>query len=77
MAYDPHYEARKDMQWHVGSEHGDPDNPEYRYDTKGWPYFIGVKESRIGASDFHIATGIQSLQNAKEIAKAHNDKLPR
>ncbi len=74
--YDPIAAAVDTKKWFVGSEHGDDaNNPEYRYDTEGWPYFVGIKEDRIGRTDFHIASGIQSLQLAKRIAKLHNDSL--
>lgn len=80
--YDGWAETVHEMKWHVGSEHkaddtGILDIPEYRYDTKGWPFFIGINRKETGKSDFHIATGIQSLQTAKRIARLHNDTLPR
>ena len=72
MTYDPTYEATVTRTWYVGSEHGEGDNTEYRYDTEGWPYFVGINETDIGKSDFHIATGIQCLQHAQDIVNRHN-----
>ena len=72
MTYDPIYEATVTRTWYIGSEHGDADSPDYRYDTHGWPYFIGIKETRTGRTDFHIATSIQCLRHAQDIVNAHN-----
>lgn len=75
MTYDPTYEAIKDRLWYVGSENGDDNNPNYQYHKHGWPFFIGIKETSIGKTDFHIAIGIQCLQAAEEIVRAHNKSL--
>ena len=63
--------------WHVGSEHeikphpnGDLGEFEYRYNTTGWPYFVGVNEQRIGRTDYHTACSVQSEADARLIAAA-------
>lgn len=52
----------------VGSEHEN----EYRWDTEGWPFFVGYRHSEIGETDYHIACGIQDLAAAELIAAALN-----
>lgn len=58
--------------WHIGSDHGDPREQEldYVYDQSGWPFFVGVQETRTGKCDYHPATGIQSVEDARLIAAA-------
>lgn len=72
--------------WHIGSEHDRPGLmpgegalvTEYRYDggadnadgSRGWPYFVGVNETRIGRTDHHVASEIQSLDDARLISAA-------
>jgi hypothetical protein len=66
--------------WFVGSEHDRPGVDgesalvtEYRYDGgtedsdggRGWPYFVGVNETRIGRTDQRLASDIQSLDDAR------------
>jgi hypothetical protein len=54
--------------WHIGSEHDD--NGDYRYDSCGWPHFVGDNRQETGRCDYHMATGIQNIADARLIAAA-------
>lgn len=56
--------------WHIGSEREDTGETFYNYDTLGWPFFVGMNETRIGKTDHHVAIGIQSSEDARLIAAA-------
>ena len=50
----------------IGSYH---DGDEARWDTDGWPYFVGYRgdEKNGLGGDFHVACGIQDLAAAEII----------
>ena len=62
--------------WFIGSEHEqtatdrDTDGTLYQYDMEGWPFFVGVKETRTGRTDRHIAISVQNKADAHLIAAA-------
>jgi hypothetical protein len=62
--------------WTIGSSHGDdPDAPEYKDDTAGWPYFVREPQGAehphgLGYGGLHVACGVQRLEDARLIAAA-------
>ena len=64
-----------DQEWFVGSNHGTDEQPDYQYNLDGWPFFVGIKETRRGKYDYHIATGIQDRELALDIAHNHNETI--
>lgn len=57
--------------WLIGSERGDVDASEYREnDTTGYPYFIHRPRRGVGDPGYHLAIGIQDLEDARMMAAA-------